>query len=347
MAWHRWTPYVPVAQRRQQAARKMQALRKKGIDVQPVEIEGRTIARTFWGKAWCKNLDSFSDYENRLPRGRTYVRNGSVCHLGVARGTVDAKVYGSNLYDLSVTIKTLPAARWKAFKRRCRGEIGSLLELLQGRLSDQIMTVVTDRKHGLFPRREEIGFNCNCPDWADMCKHVAAVLYGVGARLDESPELLFLLRGVDHEELIETDAGAIASVTRKKGRSKRLASDDLSEVFGIALDAKPEEAASPTTRRKTTKGASSRGTKSTNGKAKPGTSKASSSKGSQPKSKSAPKSKTIDRSATKKTKRKKKATPRTTIKTDVVTSRASKKRSTKRAAAGTALAGKSAPSSRS
>jgi len=216
--------------------KKMDALRKKGVEIQPVEIEGRKIAATFWGEAWCEHLESFSDFENRLPRGRTYVRNGSVCHLAVAKGHVDAKVSGSALYTVQVKIKTLAGKKWKAIKTRCSGQIGSLLELLQGRLSDQVMQVVTDRGEGLFPLRGEMSFHCSCPDSALMCKHVAAVLYGVGARLDVKPELLFTLRGVNHDELIAADAEKAVAAATSRGKSKRLATAEIGAVFGIDLE---------------------------------------------------------------------------------------------------------------
>jgi len=240
MSWYmRWKPYVPVAKRRQQAQRQMQALRKKGSDVQPVVIEGRDIAQTFWGEAWCDHLETFSDFENRLPRGRSYVRNGSVCHLAIAKGGVEARVSGSELYTVKVTIKPLAGKKWQAIKKGCTGHIGSLLELLQGRLSDQVMTVVTDRSQGLFPLPGEMSFQCSCPDWADMCKHVAAVLYGVGARLDTRPELLFVLRGVNHEELIAADAEQAVAAATSRGKSRRLAAGEVGSVFGIELDAAP------------------------------------------------------------------------------------------------------------
>ncbi|MCH8042470.1 MAG: hypothetical protein IID44_02015 [Planctomycetes bacterium] len=233
--WHEWKPYVPVARRRQQAKKKMQALRKKGVDIQPIEIAGRKIVTTFWGEAWCDHLESFSDFENRLPRGRTYVRNGSVCHLAIKKGQVEAKVSGSEMYAIRVKIKTLPAKKWAAVRRRCSGQIGSLLELLRGDLSDNIMQVVTDRQQGLFPLPGEISFECDCPDWAVMCKHVAAVLYGVGARLDQDPALLFRLRGVNHDDLIDVDAQVAVPTAARRGGAKRLASDDLGDVFGIDL----------------------------------------------------------------------------------------------------------------
>ena len=238
-----WAPYVPVAQRRRNAQKKMDAMRKRGVDIQPVTIEGRKIAGTFWGEAWCEHLESFSDFENRLPRGRSYVRNGSVCHMAVAKGEIEAMVSGSELYKVKVSIKTLPGKKWTAIKGRCSGKIGSLLELLQGKLSDHVMEVVTDRKEGLFPLPGEMSFHCSCPDSARMCKHIAAVLYGVGARLDTKPELLFALRGVDHEELIAADAEKAVAAATSRGKSKRLAVEELSDVFGIEIDMGNGEAA--------------------------------------------------------------------------------------------------------
>lgn len=235
MSYGGWAPYVPVAARRAKAARKVATLRKQGQTIEPVAIEGRKIARTFWGEAWCTHLEGFSDYANRLPRGRTYVRNGSVCHLGIEPGKVEALVSGSHLYQVEVEIAHLPAPRWAGVKANCTGQIGSLLDLLQGRLSRGVMAVVTDRAQGLFPLPGELHFHCSCPDWASMCKHVAAVLYGVGARLDQRPELLFRLRGVDHGELIAAEADAVAAATGRGGRRRRLAPDNLAGVFGIDL----------------------------------------------------------------------------------------------------------------
>lgn len=235
MSRYGWNPYVPVAKRRAKAQQRTEKLKKQGIEVRPVEIEGRKIARSFWGQAWCDHLESFSDYENRLPRGRTYVRNGSVCHLEISRGAITALVYGTRLYTVEITIKALSGKKWKDLKTNCTGQIGSLLELLQGSLSKNVMSAVTDRTKGLFPLPGEIKLGCSCPDWAVMCKHVAAALYGVGARLDQEPELLFLLRGVDHEELISAEVDLAAATIGTQGRGRRLADDALGDVFGIDL----------------------------------------------------------------------------------------------------------------
>jgi len=279
MAWYGygWRPYISVSQRRAQARKKMESLRKKGVDIQPVMIAGRKIATTFWGQAWCDHLESLSDYANRLPRGRTYVRNGSVCHLEINRGEVLAKVMGSELYNLRIQIKTLPAKKWDAIKARCAGQVGSLLELLQGKLSDHVMQVVTDRNDGLFPASGEISLKCDCPDWAVMCKHVAAVLYGIGARLDQQPELLFKLRGVDHEELIAADAEAAVSAATSRGKSKRLSGGELSDVFGIDLDTSDAPAAATKPGKKNSKKAAA-GT----GRTKATTKTTAKSRGNQP-----------------------------------------------------------------
>ncbi|GEM_PF-156988 len=231
-----WAPYVPVAQKIEMAQRELSELAAKGLEVHPVALKGRTIARSFWGKGWCDHLESFSDFSNRLPRGRRYVRNGSVCHLDVQPGAVEACVAGSRPYRVSVEIKPLPGKRWRAIRDRCAGRIGSLVELIQGRLSDHVMAVVSDRDEGLFPKPGEIAFSCSCPDWASMCKHVAAVLYGVGARLDERPDLLFSLRGVDPSELIAAE-GALALPAAGPGDAKRrIDPGAIEEVFGIELE---------------------------------------------------------------------------------------------------------------
>jgi uncharacterized Zn finger protein len=245
MSWdYGFRPYVSVAERRRQAQREMERRRKKGLKVAPIVINGRIIAKTFWGKAWCENLESYSDFANRLPRGRTYVRNGSVVHLELRPGKVSALVSGSALYSVEITITSLPAPDWERVKRACAGQIGSLVELLQGQLSRSVMDVVTRRGEGLFPKPAEIRMECSCPDWAGMCKHVAAVMYGVGARLDHQPDLLFLLRKVDHLELI---AGAVDSTqpTAKVRGKKTIATGDIADVFGIELaTSEPESAAS-------------------------------------------------------------------------------------------------------
>ncbi len=227
--------YVPVAERRRRAARKLAQLRKKGYEPQPVQIEGRTIARTFWGQAWCDSLESHADLASRLPRGRTYVRNGSVIDLQIAEGEVRALVSGTEIYEVKVRIRPLAAPRWKAVRRECAGQIGTVVELLAGRFSSAVMEVLCHRQKGLFPGTREIAMSCSCPDGAWLCKHLAAVLYGVGARLDHAPELLFTLRGVDGAELVAAagKAGALASAAPADGA---IGEEHLADIFGIELE---------------------------------------------------------------------------------------------------------------
>jgi len=235
--FYQWRPYVPVAARRKQAARLATKLAKKGRTVRPVEIEGRAIASSFWGKAWCDNLESYSDYANRMPRGRTYVRNGSVVDLQITAGRVDAIVSGSDVYQIEIDLDPLDKKLWKSLTRQCAGQIGSMIELLQGKFSSDVMEILARPKTGLFPSPKQIRLSCTCPDWANMCKHVAAALYGVGARLDREPEIFFTLRQVDQMELVSV-ASTARGLARKPGvrRGKTLAADSLSAIFGIEMD---------------------------------------------------------------------------------------------------------------
>jgi uncharacterized Zn finger protein len=238
--WGGFSPYVPVAERKKAAEKEIAALRKSGRTLTPIVIEGAQISRTFWGKAWCKHLESYSDYATRLPRGRSYVRSGTVVHLGITAGAVDALVRGSSMYTVSISVDALAPARWNAVAKECSGKVTSLVELLEGKLSSGVMEVVTHRDRGIFPSPREIYLDCSCPDHAMMCKHVAATLYGVGARLDAEPELLFLLRGVDPVQLVAKTVGRAARRVGKT-RAKVIPADKLAGIFGIELDDGPED----------------------------------------------------------------------------------------------------------
>jgi uncharacterized Zn finger protein len=231
-----WRPYVSAAERRRKAERHAAGLEKKGHTLSPVIASRGAIARTFWGKSWCSNLEAYSDYSNRLPRGRTYCRNGSVIDLKISAGAVTAQVMGSNLYQIKMTISGVSKPQWHAIGRDCSGSIDSLVELLQGRLSQAVMERICRKGVGLFPSPKEIKFQCSCPDWAAMCKHVAAVFYGIGARLDAAPELLFLLRNVDPKDLVaRAEAGLPLSSKKAPKSTKLLDASNLADVFGIEM----------------------------------------------------------------------------------------------------------------
>jgi uncharacterized Zn finger protein len=235
-------PYVSMAETRRRAEKAANALGRTGQKLNPVRVDGRTIARSFWGKAWCENLESYSDYVNRLPRGRAYARNGSVIDLQIGPGLIHALVSGRAVYRVTITIERVNQVAWQTLKTDCAGRVGSLMDLLQSKLSSQVMEILTRRETGLFPRPTEIGLDCSCPDWAGMCKHIAATLYGVGARLDTSPELLFVLRRADHLELVtEVVESMTAGASNSSDGSATLAGENLEEVFGIEIEpAAPE-----------------------------------------------------------------------------------------------------------
>jgi uncharacterized Zn finger protein len=248
-----WAPYVPVAERRRKAERALEKRRKAGQATAPVRIAGRAIATTFWGQAWCDNMESYHDYESRLPRGRTYVRNGSVIDLQIAPGRVVAVVSGSEIYDVTVTIKETPKTQWRSICADCAGGIDSLVELLQGRFSKGVMERLCRQQGGLFPRPSDIRFSCSCPDHALMCKHVAAVLYGVGARLDLQPELLFRLRAVDETDLVAGADAALPLSRQAPAIGRVLQTNDISALFGLDMalpevkaTGKPSDKSAPT-----------------------------------------------------------------------------------------------------
>ena len=227
-------PYITVAERKEDNEDLIAKMIKKGKNLDPVIIEARSIAKSVWGKAWCKHLESFSDYENRLPRGRSYVRYGSVVNLDINQGKIQAFVNGASLYTVDISIINIEQQKWQAIIKQCFGEVGSLIELLQGKISSVVMNTMIDQKNGLFPSPNEIKFTCSCYDSAYMCKHVAATLYGVGARFDVKPELLFILRGVDHMDIIKNID--ISDKVQKTTQAKTIDTQDLSSLFGIDID---------------------------------------------------------------------------------------------------------------
>jgi uncharacterized Zn finger protein len=239
-----WPAYFSVAERRLTAERAAAKLSKKGAVLAPVIVEGRKIAATFWGKAWCDNLESYRDYQNRLERGRSYVRNGLVIDLQIAPHTVAAKVSGSSIYTVTITIAEVPKPQWKSICTDCAGGIDSLVELLQGRFSKGVMERICRQGTGLFPKPAEIRFSCSCPDYASMCKHVVASLLGVGVRLEAKPELLFRLRGVDENDLVG-DIGSLPMTKQNLTVGKVLEADDMAALFGLDMGEDPAPVAAP------------------------------------------------------------------------------------------------------
>ena len=237
--------YVTVAEKKAKAAKKLEQLRKKRPDIDPVVISGTALARSWWGKSWNRNLERYADYSNRIGRGKSYVRHGAVLDLKIEGGVVTSLVQGTRAtpYKVVIRIAQVKKSNWNHIRKQCRGELGSLPELLAGKFPKELGEIFLDEGKGLFPTPQEISFNCSCPDWAFMCKHVAATLYGIGARLDEDPLLFFTLRQADTESLVtaaiqETTGDLLARAATK---SSRVIDDaDLSGLFGIDMDLKPD-----------------------------------------------------------------------------------------------------------
>lgn len=250
--------YVSVDEIRSRARRKIEKLRQTRPDLAPVIIEGRTLAKSWWGKSWNKNLERYADYSNRIERGRKYVRHLAVMHLEIEPGIVRSLVMGSasKPYEIEIKVDPLAGADWKRIRTLCKGKLDSLAALLAGKFPTEFRELFFQQNHGLFPSPADIHFSCSCPDWASMCKHVAATLYGIGARFDEDPELFFTLRNLEIKELISQtlDATSAALLQRADATAADdiLDDQDLGGVFGIELDtAAPKAAATPKKKKKT------------------------------------------------------------------------------------------------
>lgn len=238
MGHYGFPKYESVAEKKAKASKTLEKLKKKNPEIEPVIIEGRTLAKSWWGKAWNLNLESYADYENRITRGKSYVRNNTVLDLKISKGKVEAKVQGSRSkpYEVKIQIDSLSSEKWAHVTALCNHRIDSLEQLIEGKFPKELEVLFTERKYGMFPSPKEIHFDCSCPDWASMCKHVAAVLYGIGARLDMNPMLFFELRALDGQELVRKSMEQkLKSMMKNAGKkSKReIADKDISDIFGL------------------------------------------------------------------------------------------------------------------
>ena len=207
---------------------------------EPIIIEGRTISSSWWGKAWCDNIDIYADFDNRLPKGRNYVRSGCVVDLKIEYGVIRALVVGSRPkpYRVQIDIKPFSDNEVKAFEDKCRNNFESVEDFINGRFPDSFKKYFTSSSLNLFPKVKEMKFSCSCPDWAVLCKHVAAVLYGIGRKLDDDPMLLLRLRGIDtasfSEKIVNREAEKLAlssSISLPPGRAMDM--EEASLLFSV------------------------------------------------------------------------------------------------------------------
>lgn len=188
------------------------------------------LCKSFWGRTWCRHLDSFSHWEQRLPRGRRILRSGNVYGLTVEPGLIHAYVASDDLYEVRISVTPMNDELWEKITKSAGSQAFSLLDLWEGRLSDTLLEVLTCREDGLFPQPGDVRICCQCMDWADVCDHGAAVLYGTGILFENTPELLFRLRGIDPAQLRKN-----TPLPTPDDHNNILQEKDLSDVFGIEI----------------------------------------------------------------------------------------------------------------
>ncbi|MBL9117241.1 MAG: SWIM zinc finger family protein [Verrucomicrobiaceae bacterium] len=231
MAWHKDEDGLAAKEKLQ---RQLEQRKAKGEEIRLfVPPKGKKLATEFWGQAWQRHLEGLADYESRLPRGRSYLRQGNIYNLEIARGLVTAEVAGEYMYEVSIRFTTLSGEKWDSIKQACAGQITSMLDLLSGKVADGVTRVILDEDYTLFPRQKDISISCNCPDWAGLCKHSAAVLYAVGLEFDRAPELFFTLRGVDHRQLISAAEKSISESS--VGDLTIIPDDQIAGLFDIDI----------------------------------------------------------------------------------------------------------------
>ncbi|TDD18652.1 hypothetical protein E1218_25585, partial [Kribbella turkmenica] len=186
-----------------------QGWRRKGEDAGLPAAKGpgsrRPFGATWWGRAWLEALEQRARLDpNRLSRGRSYARRGSVLDLTVSPGEVEAFVQGSRVtpYQVTVRIRAFTTAEWDAVLDVVSAQIGRVAALLDGELPPEVVDDVHAAGLDLLPGAGEVLTNCSCPDFAVPCKHSAAVCYLIADALDDDPFALLLLRGRPRDDLL-------------------------------------------------------------------------------------------------------------------------------------------------
>ncbi len=171
-------------------------------------IKARTqrgqFGKSWWAGRWSAALERLVD-SKRLARGRTYARKGQVLDIKIAGGRVSAPVQGSRPRPYQVTIEITPLSDevWERVADALAEQALYAAQLLAGEMPQDIEEAFTAAGASLFPdKQKELKTSCSCPDWANPCKHVAAVYYLLGEQFDEDPFLLFELRGRTREQVM-------------------------------------------------------------------------------------------------------------------------------------------------
>ena len=227
-----------------------------------IKLHSKSISNTWWGQEWCKTINVYADYENRLSRGKTYLRQERVQDLTIEDNTITAKVKGkwSDYYNVTIKIRELPRSKSNIIIKKI-SELGSILK---GSIPEDCRFLFSIGELGLFPTKDDLIYTCDCPDscggliygsnWnsakeicevdpnnAMLCKHVAAVLYSVGSILDKEPLIIFQLRGINvtkyiSEEIVAQTNNLLVGLYQRKEEERVIDKSLISDVFGIDFD---------------------------------------------------------------------------------------------------------------
>ena len=211
---------------------------KKKLQYEPIgPVSRRDVCTSWWGKAWCANLEQYADFESRLGRGKRYMKSGTVIDLKIRKGRIEARVQGTRKtpYKVEIRISPLSEEKCDALIEKCGRRINNMECLIKGEFPSELKELFTS-ENGFFPSPKEISFSCSCPDWALMCKHVAAAMYGIGVRLDENPFYFFELRGIDVDRFINValESKVESMLKNADKRTERMIDNaDLTALFGV------------------------------------------------------------------------------------------------------------------
>ena len=213
-------------------------------DYGEVKIDGKVISSSWWGQMWCRNIENYSNIRNRLERGRTYIRQNTVKSLSISNNCAESQVQGHSKepYRVIINIKTIEKSKYDNILNKCENSVDNLESLMTGSFPKEYQQFFTDEEYGLFPKSNEIDYNCTCLDYEKnmhMCKHIAATMYAIGNKLDNDPLIFFKLRGIDISEfsnkILKKETEFVWNNINGES-NRKINSNDISFLFGVDCD---------------------------------------------------------------------------------------------------------------
>lgn len=235
--YNRFPAYQTIDELKTKNIKKKKTYLKKHPDASPIVLEGK-LGKTWWGKSWNQNLERYADYENRLGRGKKYIKAEAILDFHIEEGRIYGEIAGSGrkIYNVDISIDTIDEQDWKQIQKVCGRRIDSLEQLLAGQFPNELKDIFFVKDHGLFPSSSQIHIYCDCPDYARLCKHAAAFLYATSIALDNNPTLFFELRGISMDAFINKALGENLDdlIEKSKQKSNRILEDeDLEALFHL------------------------------------------------------------------------------------------------------------------